>query len=99
MLRHMRAGLLFQERRLYDDGAIMEMTIWGVPRPVPPTLHGLKYSLFYGRPGVRLVAYDNERGKGDHRHFGPKEEPYTFISVEHLVADFLADVESMRGSP
>jgi hypothetical protein len=99
MLRHMRAELLFQERRLYDDGAIMEMTIWRVPRPVPPTLHGLKYSLFYGRPGVRLVAYDNERGKGDHRHFGPKEEPYRFISVEHLVADFLADVESMRGSP
>ena len=96
MFCHMRAVLLFRERRTYDDGAIMEMTIWRVPQPVPPTVHGLKYSLFYGRPRVRLVGYDNERGKGDHRHFGPKEEPYSFTSVEQLVADFLADVERVR---
>jgi hypothetical protein len=92
----MKAVLLFRERRLYDDGAIMEMTIWHVPRPVPPTTHGLKYSLFYGRSGARLVGYDNERGKGDHRHIGTREEPYTFTSVERLVADFLSDVERAR---
>ena len=92
----MRAVLLFRERRTYDDGAILEMTIWRVPQPVPPTFHGLKYSLFYGRPGVRLVGYDNERGKGDHRHFGPKEEHYNFTSAEQLVADFLSDVERVR---
>jgi Family of unknown function (DUF6516) len=94
----MKAVLLFRERRLHDDGAIMEMTIWRVPQPVPPTTHGLKYSLFYGRPGARLVAYDNERGKGDHRHVGTREEPYAFVSVERLVADFLSDVERVRGS-
>jgi hypothetical protein len=93
----MKAILLFRERRLYDDGAIMEMTIWRVPRPVPPTAQGLKYSLFYGRPGARILGYDNERGKGDHRHLGPREEPYTFTSVERLIADFLADVEQARG--
>ena len=98
MVRLMRAVLLFRERRVYDDGAIMEMSIWQVPRPVPPTVHGLKYSLFYGRPGTRLVGYDNERGKGDHRHIGRKEEPYRFTSVERLVADFLSDVEHVRGS-
>jgi hypothetical protein len=94
----MKATLLFRERRLYDDGAIMEMTIWRVPEPVPPTLHSLKYSLFYGRLGMRIVGYDNERGKGDHRHIGPHEEPYLFTSVERLVADFLSDVERARGS-
>jgi hypothetical protein len=94
----MRAVLLFGERRLYDDGAIMEMTIWRVPQPVPPTTHGLKYSLFYGRPGVRLVGYDNERGKGDHRHVGTREEPYAFTSVERLVADLMADLRQLRGS-
>ena len=93
----MRAVLLFGER-LYDDGAIMEMTIWRVPQPVPPTTHGLKYSLFYGRPGVRLVGYDNERGKGDHRHVGTREEPYAFTSVERLVADLMADLRQLRGS-
>src|ERR1035438_8986364 len=53
----------------YDDGWIVEMVLWRVPSPVPPSKHGVKDSLFYGRPGVREVGYDNERGKGDHRHF------------------------------
>jgi hypothetical protein len=94
----MKATLLFRERRLFDDGAIMEMAIWRVPTTVPPTTHGLKYSLFYGRPGQRLVGYDNERGKGDHRHLAERELAYDFISVERLMADFLADVRRVRGS-
>jgi hypothetical protein len=94
----MEAKLLFHERRLFDDGAIMEMKIWRVPQPVPPTVHGLKYSLFYGYPGRRLVAYDNERAKGDHRHLDDRELPYTFVSVEKLMADFLDDVRRIRGS-
>ena len=94
----MKATLLFRERRLFDDGAIMEMTIWRVPTSVPPTAHGLKYSLFYGRPRQRLVGYDNERGKGDHRHLAERELPYDFISVERLMIDFLADVRRLRES-
>jgi Family of unknown function (DUF6516) len=91
----MKAQLLFHERRLFDDGAIMEMKIWRVPEPVP-SKHGLKYSLFYGYRGRRLVAYDNERTKGDHRQLDDRELPYTFVSVERLMADFLADVRRMR---
>jgi Family of unknown function (DUF6516) len=94
----MKARLLFHERRLFDDGAIMEMKIWRLPEPVPPTTHGLKYTLFYGYPGRRLVGYDNERAKGDHRHLDDRELPYHFLSVEQLVADFLGDVRRMRGS-
>jgi hypothetical protein len=94
----MKAQLLFHERRLFDDGALMEMKIWRVPKPVPPTTHGLKYSLFYGYPGRRLVGYDNERTKGDHRHLDDRELPYIFVSVEQLMADFLADVRRMRGT-
>ena len=69
----MKATPLLHERIDYDDGAIVEMTIWRVPSPVPPTTHGLKYSLFYGRSGIREVGYDNERGKGDHRHIRSAE--------------------------
>ena len=58
--------------------------------------HRLKYSLFYDRDGQRLVGYDNEAGKGDHRHLGDREEPYVFQSVEQLVADFEADVAKLR---
>ena len=75
----------------------MEMKIRRVPIPVPPSVHGLKYSLFYGYPGRRLVGYDNERGKSDHRHLEGRELPYAFTTVERLVADFLADVRQIRG--
>ncbi len=73
-----------------DDDLVLE--------PVPGSAHQLKYSLFYGYPGRRVVSYDNERGKGDHRHVRDREEPYTFTTVEQLVADFLADVRKARGA-
>ena len=73
------------------------MIIWRVPSPVPPTTHGLKYSLYYGRGGRREVGYDNERGKGDHRHFMGKETSYLFTTVERLMADFWSDVRAVRG--
>jgi len=97
ILRHMKATLAFYDKQVLPDGTIVEMKIWSVPEPVPGSAHGLKYSLFYGRPGDRLVGYDNERGKGDHRHIEGKEEPYRFSSAEQLVQDFLADVHRQRG--
>ena len=93
----MDAELLHYQRIDYDDGAIVEMVLWRVPSPVPPSTHGLKYSLFYGRPGVREVGYDNERGKGDHRHLQGVEAPYRFSSVEQLMIDFWSDVRGLRG--
>lgn len=93
----MKAEPLFRERVEYDDGGIVEMVMWRVPTPVPPSTHGLKYSLFYGRSGVREVGYDNERGKGDHRHFQGVESAYRFTSVEQLMLDFWSDVRQLRG--
>jgi hypothetical protein len=93
----MKANLLFQQRIDFDDGAIVEMVLWRVPSPVRPSTHDLKYSLFYGREGERVVGYDNERGKGDHRHFQNVETAYAFSTVEQLMADFWADVQRLRG--
>jgi hypothetical protein len=93
-----KAELLFHQRIDYDDGAIVEMTLWRIPLPVPPSTHGLKYSLFYGSSEVREVGYDNERGKGDHRHFQGVETAYAFSTVERLVADFWSDVRRLRGT-
>jgi hypothetical protein len=93
-----RARLIFSDGRRYDDGAIIEMRIFEVPSPVHPSAHNLKYRLFYGYPGRRLVLYDNERGKGDHRHIERREERYRFISVERLIADFFSDIVRSRGS-
>ena len=94
----MKAELLFRQRIQYDDGALAEMTLWRVSSPVPPSTHSLKYRLFYGYPGVREVGYDNERGKGDHRHFQGTESAYGFTTVDKLMADFWADVLTLRGS-
>jgi hypothetical protein len=93
----MDAELLFHQRIDYDDGGIVEIVLWRVPAPVPPSVHDLKYSLFYGYPGGREVGYDNERGKGDHRHFQGVETVYGFTSVEQLMEDFWADVRGLRG--
>ncbi len=94
---HMRAVLAFHDKQVLADGKIVEMKIWQMATPVLGSTHMLKYSLFYGMPGKRLVGYDNERGKGDHRHIQGKQQRYTFTTVEQLIADFLADVRGLRG--
>jgi hypothetical protein len=92
----MKAKRIFYDKAILADGAIVEMTIWELPQAVAERQHALKYSLFYGRDGQRLVGYDNERGKGDHKHVGAVETGYRFVSIEKLVADFLADVERIN---
>lgn len=98
MLCHMKrkATLLFEDRAVYPDRGILEMRIWWLPEQDAERPHGLKYSLFNGRHGERTIGYDNERGKGDHRHNRDREEPYSFTTVEQMVADFIDDVERER---
>lgn len=92
-----KAELIYTDKTTLPDGAVVELVIWRLPQVSAERPHGLKYSLFYGRDGRRLVGYDNERGKGDHRHYGDSEEPYAFVDIDRLVADFLADVAAQRG--
>ena len=88
----MNARRIFYDKSLFPDGFIVEMVIWQLPESNIERPHGLKYRLFYGRDGVRVVGYDNERGKGDHTHIYEVEKRYVFTTVEKMVADFLADV-------
>lgn len=84
-----------EDRKLVlANGAVVQIRVWRLERATGERSHGLKYSLFYGRPGGRIVGYDNERGKGDHRHDGEREEPYRFTSFERLMADFWNDVRA-----
>ncbi len=92
----MKARLLYEFKQSYDDGAIIEMVLWQVPQPVAGSEHRYKYRLYYGYAGRRIVGYDNETGKGDHHQAGRSESTYQFISVDALIADFLADVEKRR---
>ena len=69
------------------------MVLWSVPLPVDGSEHGYKYWLAFVVRGECVLRYDNELGKGDHRHSGGREDPYGFVDVEKLVADFLGDVK------
>ena len=72
------------------------MVVWQVPRPVPPSQHAFKYRLVFVKDERRLVGYDNERGKGDHRHLAERELPYVFVDIDTLLRDFLSDVEASQ---
>lgn len=93
----MKARLAFHDKQVLPDGSIVEMKIWELPESAAGSEHRLKYSLLYGRSGRRLVGYDNERGKGDHRHVQGKEHIYVFSTPEQLIEVFLADVRRVRG--
>lgn len=89
---HMKAVRLHFSKKQLPSGNIVAMVIWRIP-PTTERKHGLKYRLHHGSPeGLCYVRYDNEYGKGDHKHVGDQEEPYSFETVEKLIADFLKDV-------
>jgi hypothetical protein len=92
-----KAKLILHRKRVFDDGSISEMRLRLVPAPVRGSAHDLRYSLSYGEPGQRWIGYDNEPGKGDHRHYGNREEAYSFTTPEQLITDFLADVAEEQG--
>ncbi|TVR60389.1 MAG: hypothetical protein EA420_14315 [Candidatus Competibacteraceae bacterium] len=91
----MKAIELFRTKDIFGSGLI-EIVIWQVPQPVPPSEHPYKYRLVYVVDGKRVVGYDNEPSKGDHKHLGDHEEPYRFISPQQLMADFMVDVRGFR---
>ncbi len=94
----MPATLITRFKNVNPDGSILELVVWRVPTPVPPTEHGFKYRAVYTVEGVWIVGFDNERGKGDHCHLDGQERPYRFTTVEQLVEDFIAAVSARRTS-
>lgn len=74
---------------------MIEGVIWEVPEPVPPSEHRIKYRLVYVVDGVRVVGYDNERGKGDHKHVRGREMPYVFTNASTLISDFMRDIQEI----
>lgn len=94
----MPAELITRFKNITPDGGVIELVVWKVPTPVPPTEHGFKYRAVYALNGERIVGFDNERGKGDHCHLDGQEMPYHFRGVDQLVEDFIAAVAARRAS-
>ena len=89
----MKAELLVRTRIVISENTFAEFVLWKVPAPIRGSLHSYKYRLALIEDNICTVRYDNEAGKGDHRHIGAKEEAYRFVSVEQLVADFMNEIE------
>lgn len=92
----MRAELLLDERHVLDAATFVEIVIWRLPRSERGSSHRFIYRLALVHDGICVLRYDNEAGKGDHRHVGRREERYVFKDADSLLADFWRDVEAWR---
>ena len=92
----MEATLLFEDRIELAETSFVEVVIWQVPEPVPGSMHHFRYRLAYVEADICVVRFDNERGKGDHFHFGDTEQPYVFKDRRTLENDFWAAIEKWR---
>jgi len=87
-----RAKLVRHVKVREDNGNIIEVKMWQM-NPSATKPHDYKYSLVYIVKGKRIIGYDNAEGKGDHRHYGDKTEPYQFKDLRSLAEDFYEDIE------
>lgn len=88
----MKAIALLRTRVAFSETAFAELVVWKAPKPVAGSTHSFKYRLAYVVEGVCVIRYDNEAGKGDHRHFDSEENAYPFQTPEKLIADFERDM-------
>lgn len=92
----MNATLMLDERHIIAENAFAELVVWRLPSPLPGSRHNLKYRLALVVDGRCVLRYDNEAGKGDHRHSGAEETPYAFTTPAALLDDFWNDVDNWR---
>lgn len=94
-MSNMAAEMLLDERHVLSESVFAELVVWRVPAAVRGSRHEFRYRLALVVDGTCVMRYDNEAGKGDHRHVGSTEYDYQFESAEQLLADFWTDVEEM----
>jgi hypothetical protein len=91
-MRVVKATLVVRHRITYEDEHFAEVVVWVVPQPLAGCLHTYKYRLAFVAHGECVLRYDNEAGKGDHRHAGGSEGKYRFSTLDRLFADFERDI-------
>ena len=96
MISNMKAREFFNRRVPVTEQAFAELVLWEIPEPLSGSRHRYKYRLAFVVAGECVLRYDNEAGKGDHKHVSGREVEYRFVSVDKLVADFFEDVKRWR---
>jgi hypothetical protein len=70
-----------------------DVVIWRVLKSISGSAHELKYRLAFVVDDVCVLRFDNEAGKGDHKHVGTVEVPYAFTTPGRVGSDFWQAVE------
>jgi len=91
-MSNVKAVELLRARVAYSEVDFAELVLWRISKPLAGSKHRYKYRLAYVVRGECVLRYDNEAGKGDHRHYRGKESRYTFSTPEKLIADFQRDI-------
>ena len=92
----MKGNLLINERHVLNVGVFVEIVVWRLRQSVRGSAHRFKYRLALIVDGVCVLRFDNETGKGDHKHVADSEEPYKFNGPEALLEDFWSEVDKRR---
>ena len=93
IINNIKAVLIQKYREVLSDEAFYEIARWHLPEPVPGSNHRYKYRFALIVKGVCVLRYDNERGKGDHRHMDRREEAIGFTDLKTLLRAFREDME------
>jgi hypothetical protein len=93
IISNMKATELLHTRVAYSENTFAELVLWQLPKPYKGSPHSYKYRLAYVVDGECVLRYDNETGKGDHRHYAGRESKYAFSTPEKLIADFQRDIK------
>ena len=93
-----RATLVIDRKVTLEDGSIVQAVVWELPVPLKGSPHRYKYRLYFGRQGECMVRFDNEQGKGDHKHVMGVEVPYNFRDIPTLLKDFRYEIERAGGN-
>ncbi|MDR2212026.1 MAG: DUF6516 family protein [Pseudomonadales bacterium] len=88
----MKAVNIFNRRIPYAEGRFAQIVVWQLPAPLPGSQHDYKYRLAYVVDGICALRYDNEAGKGDHKHIGVTQYRYVFTGLAQLLSDFESDI-------
>jgi len=87
---------MLDERHILSETVFVEMVVWRLSPTLSESYHGFKYRLALIVDGRCVLRYDNETGKGDHKHVGDEKVPYSFTTLKALFDDFWHDVDHWR---
>ena len=92
ILSSLKATLVVRNRITHGEELFAEIVVWLLSEPLAGSTHSFKYRLAFVAHGECVLRYDNEAGKGDHRHVRDSEARYRFSTLDKLFADFERDI-------